>query len=77
MIPTTENKFDSLTTGFKPFYLIGFLVAMVWVGISPVLVPSYILSVSGSARDAALMLSLMALGAFAVPMLLGAISLPH
>jgi MFS family permease len=72
MTATTENDYDKIVTGFKPFYLITFFVAMVWVGISPVLVPSYILSVTGSATDVALMLSLMSLGAFAVPLLTSA-----
>lgn len=77
MIPTTENKFDTLITGFKPICLIDFFVAMVWVGISPVLLPSYILSVTGSATVVALMLSLMSPGAFAVPMLLSVTSPLH
>ena len=62
-----EKNGDSLISGFKPFFLISFFVAMLWVGIIPVLVPTYILSITGSATDVALMLSIMGLGAFAVP----------
>jgi len=72
MTTATENNYDSMITGFKPFFLITFLVGMVLVGMTPVLVPSYILSITGSATDVALMLSLMTLGAFAVPLLAGA-----
>ena len=72
MTTTTGQNYDKNITGFKPFFVITFLVGMVLVGMTPVLVPSYILSVTGSATDLALMLSLMTLGAFAVPLLAGA-----
>ena len=72
MTTTTGQNYDKNISGFKPFFVISFLVGMVLVGMTPVLVPSYIISVTGSATDVALMLSLMTLGAFAVPLLAGA-----
>jgi hypothetical protein len=51
--------------------LISFLLAIVWVGIHPVLVPTFVISQTGSATDVALVLSLMSLGALAVPLLTG------
>lgn len=64
----TTSKYDSNISGFKSFYLITFLLAMVWVGIQPVLVPTFILSQTGSATDVALVLTLMSLGALSVPL---------
>ena len=72
MTTTEQADSDSLITGFKPYFLITFIVAAVWVGVSPVLIPAYVLSVTGSATDVAMVLSLMALGAFAVPVLASA-----
>jgi hypothetical protein len=65
MEPTT-GEYDSNIAGFKAFYLITFLLAMVWVGIQLVLVPTFILSQTGSAADVALVLTLMSLGALPV-----------
>jgi predicted MFS family arabinose efflux permease len=66
MATTTEQNYDSYIKGFKPWYLISFLLAMVWVGIHPVLVPTFVISQTGSATDV-----LMSLGALAVPLLTG------
>ena len=65
---TQTGAYDSNITGFKAFYLTTFLLAMVWVGIHPVLVPTFILAQTGSATDVALVLALMSLGALAVPL---------
>lgn len=62
------GEYDSNIAGFKVFYLITFLLAMVWVGIQPVLIPTFILSQTGSAADVALVLALMSLGALSVPL---------
>lgn len=71
MATTTENNYDSYIKGFKPFYFISFLMAVVWVGIQPVLVPTFVLAKTGSAADVALVLTLMSLGALSVPLLTG------
>lgn len=71
MTTTTEHNYDNNIKGFKPFYLISFLLAMVWVGIHPVLVPTFVLAKTGSATDVALVLSIMALGGQTVQLLTG------
>ena len=71
MTATPEHNYDNNIKGFKPFFFIGFLMAIVWVGIQPVLVPTFVLAKTGSATDVALVLTLMALGALSVPLLTG------
>jgi MFS family permease len=71
MTTTTENNYDSNIKGLKPFYFTSFLMAMVWVGIQPILVPTFVLAKTGSATDVALVLTLMSLGALTVPLLTG------
>jgi len=57
----TKGAYDSNITGFKAFYLTTLLLAMVWVGIHPVLVPTFVLAQTGSATDVDLVPVLMAL----------------
>jgi MFS family permease len=71
MSTTTELNYDNNIKGFKLFYFISFLMAIVWVGIQPVLVPTFVLAQTGSAADVALVLTLMSLGALSVPLLTG------
>jgi predicted MFS family arabinose efflux permease len=67
----TSETVDQNVKGFKVWFL-GFLtINMVWVGIMPVLVPTYILEKTGSAAEVGVMMAIMALGALAVPMFTG------
>ena len=68
---TPTGAYDSNITGFKAFYLTTLLLAMVWVGMHPVLVPTFVLAQTGSATDVGLVLALMSLGALAVPLATG------
>jgi hypothetical protein len=68
--PTT-GEYDSNIRDFKAFYLTTFLLVMVWVGIHPVLLPTFFISQTSSATDVVLVLALVSLGASAVPLLTG------
>jgi len=71
MNDTVENIHDKNIKGFKPTYLISFMLAAAWVGIHPVLIPTFVYAKTGSAADVALVLALMGMGALGVPLLTG------